>query len=51
MASVTIEVPEVVARRLEALGNVSGKSMDELALDAVESFAGSHASRRAIMKA
>jgi predicted transcriptional regulator len=51
MASVTIEVPEVVARRLEGLGNVSGKSMDELALDAVESFAGSHASRRAIVKA
>ncbi len=51
MVSLTIEVPEVVARRLEALGSISGKSMDELAFDAVESFAGSHASRRAIVKA
>jgi hypothetical protein len=51
MASLTVEVPEVVARRLEALGNVSGQSVDELALEALDSFAGSHASRRAIVKA
>src|SRR5277367_1173231 len=51
MASLTIEVPEVVARRLEALGKASAKSLDELALEAMESFAGSHASRRAIVKA
>jgi hypothetical protein len=51
MASLTIEVPEVVVRRLEALGKASAKSLDELALEAVESFAGSHASRRAIVKA
>jgi hypothetical protein len=51
MASLTIDVPEVVTRRLEALGMASGKTVDELALQAVESFAGSHASRRAIVKA
>ena len=51
MASLTIDVPEVVARRLEALGKISGKSIDELALEAVDSYAGSHASRRAIVKA
>jgi Domain of unknown function (DUF4375) len=50
MASLTIEVPDVVARRLEALGHVSGKSVDALALEAVETFAGSRASRRAIVK-
>ena len=51
MASLTIEVPEVVVRRLEALGKASARSLDELAIEAVESFAGSHASRRAIVKA
>ena len=51
MASLTIEVPDVVARRLEALANVSGQKVDELALEAVEAFAGSNASRRAIVKA
>jgi hypothetical protein len=51
MATLTINVPEVVARRLEALGKASAKSLDELALEAVQSFAGSHASRRAIVKA
>jgi hypothetical protein len=50
MATLTVEVPEVVARRLEALGKLSGKSLDELAVDAIDSFAGSHASRRAIVK-
>jgi hypothetical protein len=51
MASLTVEVPEVVARRLEALGSVSGQSVSDLALEALDSFAGSHASRRAIVKA
>jgi|HubBroStandDraft_6_1064221.scaffolds.fasta_scaffold258507_1 hypothetical protein len=51
MASLTIEVPEVVARRLEALGTLQGQNVGELAREAVESFAGSHASRRAIVKA
>src|ERR1700744_3994288 len=51
MASLRIEVPELVERRLVALGKTLGKSVDELALEAVESFAGSHASRRAIVKA
>ena len=49
--TLTIDVPEVVTRRLEALGMASGKTVDELALQAVESFAGSHSSRRAIVKA
>jgi len=51
MASLTIEVPEVVAWRLEALGTLQGQNVGELAREAVESFAGSHASRRAIVKA
>jgi predicted transcriptional regulator len=51
MASLTIEVPEVVARRLEALGTLQGQSVGELAREAVESFAGSVASRRAMVKA
>jgi len=51
MANLTVELPEVVARRLEALAKVTGKSMDELALEGLDSFAGSIASRRAIVKA
>ena len=51
MASLRIDVPGVITRRLEALGMASGKTVDELALQAAESFAGSHASRRAIVKA
>jgi Domain of unknown function (DUF4375) len=51
MASLTVEVPEVVARRLKALGCLTGKSVDELAVEALDSFAGSIASRRAIVKA
>ncbi len=51
MANLTIEVPDILARRLEALANLSGKRIDDLALEAVEAFAGSHASRRAIVKA
>ncbi len=51
MGSLTIEVPDVVARRLEALGSISGKKVAELALEGVEAFAGSHASRRALVKA
>jgi hypothetical protein len=49
--SLTIDLPEVVARRLEALGTLQGKNMNQMALEAVELFAGSHASRRAIVKA
>lgn len=51
MAKLTIEIPPVVALRLEALAGASGKSVDELALEALDSFAGSLASRRAIGKA
>jgi len=51
MASLTVELPEVAARRLQALEHVTGKSMDELALEALDSFAGSIAARRAIVKA
>jgi hypothetical protein len=51
MNQLTIEVPEVVARRLEALSAISGKSVDELAREGVDAFAGSRASRRTILKA
>lgn len=51
MASLTIDVPDLVAGRLEALESISGKKVDELAVEAVEAFAGSNASRRAILKA
>ncbi len=47
----TIEIPDLTLRRLEALSVASGKSVDELAREALESFAGSLASRRAIRKA
>jgi hypothetical protein len=51
VAGLTVELPELVARRLEALGNASGKSVADLAMEALDSFAGSIASRRAIVKA
>jgi hypothetical protein len=51
MAHLSIEVPEIIARRLDALAQTSGKSVDELALEALEAFAGSLAARRAIVKA
>jgi predicted transcriptional regulator len=51
MAQLTIELPETIARRLEALAQTSGKSVDELVLEALDSFAGSISSRRAIVKA
>jgi hypothetical protein len=50
MAHLTIEVPEIIARRLEALSQTSGKSVDELTVEALDSFAGSLAARRAIVK-
>lgn len=51
MAQLTIELPDTTARRLEALAQTSGKSVDELVLEALDSFAGSISSRRAIVKA
>ena len=51
MAHLTIEVLETIARRLEALAQTSGKSVDELVLEALDSFAVSISSRRAIVKA
>jgi hypothetical protein len=51
LTKLTVEVPEVVALRLEALAGVSGKSVDELVREGLDSFAGSLASRRAILKA
>jgi hypothetical protein len=51
MAQLSIEVPEIIARRLDALAQTSGKSVDELTLEALDSFAGSLAARRAIVKA
>jgi hypothetical protein len=40
-----------MARRLKALGCLTGKSVDELAVEALDSFAGSVASRSAVVKA
>ena len=51
MAKVTVDIPEVVALRLEALAGTSGKSVEELALEGIEALAGSASSRRAILKA
>lgn len=51
MTRLTVEIPEVVALRLEALAGASGKSVDELVREALDSFAGSFTSRRAILKA
>jgi hypothetical protein len=51
MAQLSVDLPDLVARRLEALGSLAGKSVDELALEAIESFAGSFAARRTIVKA
>ena len=51
MANLTIEVSDVVARRLEALAGASGKSVQELSHEALDTFAGSFSSRRTILKA
>ena len=44
-------MPDVTARRLEALSSASGRSMEELALEAVGTLTSSVKSRRAIVKA
>jgi predicted transcriptional regulator len=51
MAILTLEIPDLVARRLEALANLSGQSVEELAAAALDDFAGCLKSRRAILKA
>jgi hypothetical protein len=50
MAHLTIEVPEIIAPRLEALSQTSGRSVDEVTLEPLDSFAGSLAARRAVVK-
>ena len=51
LTKLIVEIPEVVALRLDALATASGKSVEELARDGLDSFAGSLASRRTILKA
>lgn len=51
MPTLTVEIPEIVARRLEALASVSGKSLQELARDGLDAFTSSFTSRRTILKA
>ena len=50
MPAFTIDIPEVMVRRLEALAAASGKSMEELARDGIDSLTASFKSRRAILK-
>jgi hypothetical protein len=51
MPQLTIDIPDLVARRLLTLAPLRGTSMDELVLEALDSFASSFATRRAIVKA
>lgn len=51
MAKLTLEVPDVVALRLEALAGVLGRSVEELVVEAIDVLAGSPKSRRTISKA
>src|SRR6266567_2468752 len=51
VVKLTIEVPELIARRLEALALASGKSVDDLARKGIDSLTASFKSRRAILKA
>jgi hypothetical protein len=51
LTKLTVEIPELVALRLEALAGLFGKSVDDLVREGLDSFAGSLASRRSILKA
>jgi hypothetical protein len=51
VAKLTIEIPELVALRLEALASATGKSLDAVVLESLESTASFGKSRRAIVKA
>ncbi len=50
LTKLTVEIPGILALRLEALAKLFGKGVDDLARKALEDFAGSRASRRAILK-
>lgn len=50
MPTLTIDIPEVMARRLEALASASGRSAEELAREGIDSLTASFQSRRAILK-
>lgn len=50
MPALTIDIPEVMARRLEALAAASGKTTEELAREGIDSLTASFKSRRAILK-
>ena len=51
MPKLTIDIPEVVALRLEALASASGKMVNDIACESFDSYTGSFKSRRAILKA
>src|SRR5882762_6618784 len=51
MPTLTIKVPELLARRMEALAAAQSKSVEQLALECFDSFTGDFRSRRAILKA
>jgi hypothetical protein len=46
-----VEIPDVIVKRLDALAGASGKSVSDLAHEALDSFSGSPKARRAILKA
>ncbi len=46
-----VEIPDVIVRRLDALAGASGRSAEDLAREALDSFLGSPRARRAILKA
>lgn len=50
MPTLSVEVSEILARRLEALATASGRSVQELAQECLGSFASSFTSRRTILK-
>jgi hypothetical protein len=50
LPTLTIDIPEVMVRRLEALASASGRSAEELAREGIDSLTASFQSRRAILK-
>lgn len=50
LPALTIDIPEVIPRRLEALAAASGRSVEELAREAIDSLTASFKARRAILK-
>jgi hypothetical protein len=51
MATLAVEIPDLVARRIEALATAQDKSVEQLAIECLDSLAGDFRSRRAILKA